>query len=118
MAKVLKELAVAVGSYEDRNTGQTKNRYKNIGVLMESETQDGVNRYLLIDRTFNPAGVPFKQGSDKIIISMFNPRDDNGNGGSQGGGKSSGGNDQVGGYGGAPSGGYGSASDFDDEVPF
>lgn len=74
--KVLKELAVAVASYEDRSTGQTKNRYRNIGVLLESENERGEkNRFLMLDRSFNPAGVPFKPGSDKILISMFDPRD-------------------------------------------
>lgn len=119
MAKVLKELAVAVGSYEDRTTGQTKNRYRNIGVLMESEGQDGVNRYLLLDRTFNPAGVPFKPGSDKIIISMFSPRDDNGGNGQTGGSQSG---QSSGGYGEQQGGGYGQQSSgggFDDsEIPF
>lgn len=73
--KVLKELAVAVGSYEDRSSGQTKNRYQNVGVLMESTNDRGeANTFLMLDRSFNPAGVPFKPGSDKILISMFDPR--------------------------------------------
>ncbi|MFH5773554.1 hypothetical protein ACHFJ0_04825 [Paracoccus sp. NGMCC 1.201697] len=73
--KVLKELAIAVSSYEDRNTGQTKNRYENIGVLMQSENDRGErNTYIMLKRSFNPAGVPFKQGSDKILISLFDPR--------------------------------------------
>lgn len=82
MTKVLKEMAVAVASYEDRNTGQTKNRYKNIGVLMESENEDGSkNRFLLLDRSFNPAGVPAKPGSDKIMVSLFDPRERDGQSG-------------------------------------
>lgn len=82
--RVLKELAVAVSTYEDRNSGQTKNRYENIGVLMESESNGEVNRYIMLKRSFNPAGVPFKQGSDKILISMFDPRPRDGQGGSSG----------------------------------
>lgn len=81
--KVLKELAVAVASYEDRSSGQQKNRYKNIGVLMESTNDRGeVNTFLMLDRSFNPAGVPFKLGSDKILISLFDPkpRDETGGG--------------------------------------
>jgi hypothetical protein len=77
--RVLKELAVAVASYEDRATGQQKNRYKNIGVLMESTNERGeANTFLMLDRSFNPAGIPFKQGSDKILISMFDPRSQDG----------------------------------------
>lgn len=77
--KVIKELAVAVASYEDRATGQTKNRYKNIGVVMESTNDRGeTNTFMMLDRSFNPAGVPFKPGSDKILVSMFEPRQDGG----------------------------------------
>lgn len=104
--KVLKELAVAVASYEDRNTGQTKNRYRNIGVLLESTNERGeVNRFLMLDRSFSPAGVPFKPGSDKILISMFDPRD-NSQSGQQSGGQSQ------------SQGDHGGRTDYDDEIPF
>ena len=110
MAKVLKELAVAVGSYEDRSTGQTKNRYRNIGVLMESENAKGEkNRFLMLDRSFNPAGVPFKDGSDKILISLFDPRDNSQSNQQRNGSQQSsdgGGNNQ------------GARSQYDDEIPF
>ena len=77
MTKVIKELAVAVSTYEDHSTGKQKNRYKNVGVLMETEGRDGQkNRFLLLDRSFNPAGVPAKPGSDKIIVSMFSPQEE------------------------------------------
>lgn len=73
--RVLKELAVAVATYEDRATGQQKNRYKNIGVMMESTNDRGeINTFLMLDRSFNPAGVPFKPGSDKILVSLFDPK--------------------------------------------
>lgn len=110
--KVIKELAVAVASYEDRNTGHMKNRYKNIGVLMESENNGQVNRFLMLDRSFNPAGVPFKQGSDKILISLFDPkpRDGQQGGGSDRGQQQS--SQQDAGY------GSGGGDMPDDEVPF
>jgi hypothetical protein len=83
--KVLKELAVVVSTYEDRATGATKNRYKNIGVLMESTNERGeANSFLMLDRAFNPAGVMFKPGSDKILVSMFDPKSE-GDGKPQGG---------------------------------
>lgn len=114
--KVLKELAVAVASYEDRNTGQMKNRYKNIGVLMETESNGQVNRFLMLDRSFNPAGVPFKQGSDKILISLFDPKPRDGQ---QGGGEGNQQRDdrqqsshQAAGY------GSGGGDMPDDEIPF
>lgn len=82
MAKVVKELAVVVSTYEDRSTGQSKNRYENIGVLMESTNDRGeVNQFLMLNRSFNPAGVAFKPGSDKILISLFDPRPRDGSAG-------------------------------------
>lgn len=63
------ELAVKVGSYTDRN-GQEKNRYQNIGVVMDK----GNGPFLLLNRHFNPAGVPCDPQKDSIIVSMFKPR--------------------------------------------
>ena len=68
----IKDLTVITGSYTD-SSGQSKNRYRNVGSVMRNE--DGSN-FLLLDRAFNPAGVPFKQGSDQIIINIFDLRDD------------------------------------------
>lgn len=109
--KVIKELAVAVAQYEDRQTGQTKNRYENIGVLMESTNDRGeVNQFLMLNRSFNPAGVPFKPGSDKILISMFDPRPRDGQGGQQRPQTQQ--NGQTAGASG------GQAAGYDDEIPF
>jgi hypothetical protein len=69
----VKDIAVIVGSYED-GQGVTKNRYANVGVVMKGD--DG-NSFILMSRYFNPAGVPFKPGDDKIVLSLFDPRDDN-----------------------------------------
>lgn len=107
--RVLKELAVATGTYEDRNSGQMKNRYANIGALMESTNQQGeASMFILLDRHFNPAGVPFKPGSDQVLISAFDPKPRDGQQRSNDSGNRSG--QQDGGYGG---GGYG----YDDEIP-
>jgi len=80
MPQKIKELAVKTGSYTDRN-GQTKGRYENVGSILQMD--DG-SKMLLLKRSFNPAGVPFKEGSDQIIISMFDPKErDGGNSGPQ-----------------------------------
>jgi hypothetical protein len=125
MARVLKEMAVVVSTYEDRNTGQQKNRYKNIGVLMETESNGERYQYLLLDKTFNPAGVPTKAGSDKVLVSLFDQRDRNSSDQQRG--------SQSGGYGGGghnngnqssrdqDQGRYGRTADsrtIDDEIPF
>ena len=64
--KKIKDLAVKTGSYVVNN--ETKNRYENIGAIMEG--QDG-SKFMFLKRSFNPAGVPFKDGSTDIIVSMF-----------------------------------------------
>lgn len=91
------DLVVKTGEYTDRD-GNTKGRFKNIGAVMAGK--DGP--YILLDRTFNPAGVPGQDGRDNIIVSMYEPRDDNGGQRAP-----------------APRGGGGSASaDLDDSIPF
>jgi len=66
-SKKIKDLAVKTGSYTDRD-GATKNRYENIGALFKSD--DG-SVYLMLKRTFNPAGVEVEAGRDSIIVSAF-----------------------------------------------
>lgn len=101
------DLAVAVGSYTDRQ-GNEKKRWKNIGSVIQ--TKDG-GKVILIDRTFNPAGVPVENGRDQIMVSMFEPKDEskNSRNGDTSQGRVDGGNRS------SQSGGYG---DPDDEMPF
>lgn len=68
----VKDLAVKVSSYTDRN-GQEKGRWKNVGAVLKNEKGETM---IMLDRSFNPAGVPFKDGSDQIAISVFDLRDD------------------------------------------
>ena len=68
----IKDVAVATGTYQD-SSGATKNRYANVGVMMQGD--DG-NSFILLDRHFNPAGVPFKAGGDKVLLSLFEPREE------------------------------------------
>lgn len=62
------DIVAKVGSYE--KDGETKNRYKNVGAVMK--TEDGM--FLFMDKTFNPAGVPSKEGSESIILNLFEPK--------------------------------------------
>lgn len=71
-AKKIRDLAVKTGSYTDRD-GNTKGRYKNVGSLMESD--DG-SKFILLDTTFNPAGVPNPDNRDNVLISIFELKDD------------------------------------------
>ena len=74
------DLAVKTGEYED-NMGNTKGRWQNVGQVMED---DKGGRFILLKRTFNPAGVPVKSGRDSIVLSMFEPKDGEGRGGGYG----------------------------------
>ena len=65
MTKKLADLAVKIGTYE--KDGETKNRYHNIGAVMEGEK----DQFLLIDRHFNPAGVPNPDNKNSILVSVF-----------------------------------------------
>jgi len=69
MSKKKYDLAVKVGTYE--KDGETKNRYVNVGAVMEKD--DG-GKFILFDRTFNPAGVPNPDDRENFIISMFEPK--------------------------------------------
>ena len=70
-AKKLFDLAVVTGTYTGRD-GSPTNRYKNVGSLIQLD--DG-NEFLTLDASFNPAGIPRKEGSDTITISMFTPKE-------------------------------------------
>ena len=67
--KKIKDLAVKTGSYE--KNGETKNKYENNGSIMQSD--DG-GKFMFLKRSFNPAGIPFKDGSTDIIVSIFDPK--------------------------------------------
>jgi len=69
MTKVIYDLAVKTGSYE--KDGQTKGRYQNVGKVMEDN--DG-GKFVILNRTFNPAGVPNPESRDTVLISCFTPK--------------------------------------------
>jgi hypothetical protein len=60
------DLAVKVGTYQ--KGGDTKNRYQNVGMVM---TDDKGGKMYLLNRTFNPAGVPCDPDKDSIVLSVF-----------------------------------------------
>ena len=74
--KKLYDLAVKVGSYQ--KDGQEKGRYQNIGAVMEKD--DG-GKFIIMNRTFNPAGVPNPDNKDSLLVSMFKPKDKGGESG-------------------------------------
>lgn len=68
--KVKYNITTVVGSYE--KNGETKKRYKTVGQVME---KDDNSRFILLDPTFNLAGVPRQEGRDMIICSLMEPKE-------------------------------------------
>ena len=68
------DLTVKIGEYTTRD-GQTKAKWHNVGAVMEKD--DG-SRFILLDRHFNPAGVPNPENRGNVLLSMFAPRDNQG----------------------------------------
>ena len=71
--KKVYDLAVKTGEYQ--KDGKTKNRYQNIGSIMENDN----DQFMILDRTFNPAGVPNPDNKSSVIVSMFKADRDSGN---------------------------------------
>lgn len=80
MAKKLYDLAVKTGEYKT-NSGETKGRWQNVGAVMSN---DEGGKFIMLDRTFNPAGVPNPDGRSTVLLSMFEPRERDDSGSSNG----------------------------------
>ncbi|MBF9235546.1 hypothetical protein [Microvirga alba] len=83
MARKLYDLAVKTGEYTD-GSGAKKGRWQNVGAVMQND--DG-GKFIMLAKWFNPAGVPDLSGkgagSESILLSMFEPKGANDNGGGQ-----------------------------------
>ena len=73
MASKKYDVAVAVGEYKN-SSGETKKRYQNVGVVMQGDN----GPYILLERWFNPAGVANPDNRGNLILSLFEPRENNG----------------------------------------
>lgn len=106
MATKLYDLKVKTGEYTNQQ-GEKKGRYITVGRIMAGN--DG-KEYIMLDRTFNPAGVPdlTGKGGDSILIGEFEPRDSQawGTGQAQGHTTTSSGRPAA------------SVADLDDDIPF
>tara|TARA_R110002020_G_scaffold54301_1_gene151544 strand:+ start:688 stop:1044 length:357 start_codon:yes stop_codon:yes gene_type:complete len=74
MAQKLYDVTVKTGEYTN-NQGETKGRYENIGTMMQGDN----GPFLILKRTFNPAGVPNPDNKDSVICSCFEPQQQNNN---------------------------------------
>lgn len=67
------DLAVKVDTYT--KNGESKNKWQNIGAVIDGDK----GPYILLDRYFNPAGVPNPDNRPNVIVSMFEPKKAEGN---------------------------------------
>jgi len=70
MAKKLYDLAVKTGEYRN-SAGETKGRYQNVGAILEGDN----GKFIMLAKWFNPAGVVDARGGESIVLSMFQPKD-------------------------------------------
>lgn len=85
MSSKVYDICVKTGEYTDRN-GQTKGRWKNVGAVMRGSDN---NSFLILDRTFNLAGIPNPENRDTVLCSLFRPQEQ-GQQGQQGQGQNQG----------------------------
>ena len=65
MSKKVYDLAVKIG----------EKNWLNVGAVLEKD--DG-GRFIILERSFNPAGVPNPDNKSSLIISMFEPKQKDG----------------------------------------
>lgn len=74
MTTKLYDLAVAASKFTTRD-GKEKTRWETVGSLIQGQDNQGNDfKYIMLKRSFNPAGVPCKDGADSIRISLFKPK--------------------------------------------
>lgn len=73
MAKRKYDVVATTGTYQDKQTGQTKYINRNVGAVIQNDK--GFS--LALDASFNPAGCP-KRDDGKVWLALFEPRQDNG----------------------------------------
>jgi hypothetical protein len=67
------DLAVKVSTFTNKQ-GEQKNKWANIGAVMQNDN----GFFMILDRTFNPAGVPNPEHKESLLVSMFEPNENQG----------------------------------------
>ena len=71
---ILKDLAVVIDTYTDRN-GAEKKKWLTIGQLHASK--EG-REYITLEPHINLAAIPRKDGDSRVYVSMFEPKQKDG----------------------------------------
>lgn len=75
MAAKKYDIAVKTGEYTNQQ-GETKGRYQNVGAVIQGDN----GPYIIMERWFNPAGISNPDGRSSVILSLFEPRQHDGQG--------------------------------------
>jgi hypothetical protein len=75
MAQKMYDVVIKTGEYTAQD-GSTKGRYENVGTMMQGDN----GPFLLLKRTFNPAGVPNPDNRDTVLVSLFSDNNQQQNG--------------------------------------
>ena len=67
---IKKNLVVVTGTWVNRD-GETKKNYKTIGQLHEGPNG---NDYITLDSDVNLAAYPRKEGDNRVMISLYDPK--------------------------------------------
>jgi len=71
MANRIFDCVIKKGSYKDKN-GEEKINWEKVGAVFRN---DDNSVYILMDRTFNPAGVINPDNKSSVLISCFAPKE-------------------------------------------
>lgn len=63
------DIVATVGTYQ--KNGETKNKFKNVGVVMEKDGKP----FILLDRTFNHGALPNPDGRDTVLLSLYEAKE-------------------------------------------
>ena len=74
MTKKTHDLAVKIREYTDRD-GNQKAQWQNIGALMQD---DKGGTFIMLEAWVNLAALPRRDGSSAVLVSCFEPREQDG----------------------------------------
>jgi len=69
MAQKKYDVAIPLGSYTDKD-GNEKTRWQNVGAILEGDK----GPYLLLDRWFNPGGLPNPENRTSVILNLLDAK--------------------------------------------
>jgi hypothetical protein len=71
--KKLYDIVAKVGEYQGKD-GEMKAKWQSVGAVLEGDK----GPFMLLEKWFNPAGVPDAKGGSAIMLSLFSPKERDG----------------------------------------